>query len=143
MLIINEMLTENNIQRYGRQLILKGWNSEKQLKLGNLSAFIPEDLPAAALYLAAAGIGKLVLPIETSFSKHISKFNSNVLISFDQEATDILLVADYQTQTEKKIEILENNSRLEIVSYLLGGNPHSISTLAAAKIISLVDREVL
>ena len=55
------MLNENEIIRYSRQLALRSWNEQKQLKLRSLELVVSSEFAAAALYLAAAGIGGICL----------------------------------------------------------------------------------
>ncbi len=74
-------LTEDEITRYSRQLILKGWSMKDQLRLKELSVEVPASLPSAALYLSALGVGHLYLcpgPEDRHAPKlceHLAKFN--------------------------------------------------------------------
>lgn len=54
-------LSADDLQRYSRQLILKGWSAAQQRHLATLTVAVSTELPAAALYLAALGVGQLCL----------------------------------------------------------------------------------
>ena len=54
-------LTDNEIQRYSRQLILQNWGSAQQSSLKSMSVAVSCELPSAALYLAASGVGRILL----------------------------------------------------------------------------------
>jgi molybdopterin/thiamine biosynthesis adenylyltransferase len=57
-------LTDNELARYARQLSVQGWGAEGQLRLKSATVFVAGagglGCPAAT-YLAAAGVGKLVV----------------------------------------------------------------------------------
>lgn len=54
-------LTPEQIERYSRQLVLRGWGAREQQKLFSTSVAIDARLPSAILYLAAAGVGKIAV----------------------------------------------------------------------------------
>ncbi len=51
------MLAEEEIERYSRQLILKGWSARFQYFLSQQRVTGLSAYPTAQLYLAAAGVG--------------------------------------------------------------------------------------
>ncbi len=51
------MLTEEQIERYSRQLLLPGWGSRQQQKLLSSSVAISGRAEVAARYLIGAGVG--------------------------------------------------------------------------------------
>ena len=58
------MLTNDELQRYSRHLLLEGWDEQCQLKLKKSTVFIAGAGglgSPAAYYLTAAGVGKLVI----------------------------------------------------------------------------------
>ena len=52
-------LSEKEITRYERQLILKGWSLKKQESLKMLSFLVSSNYPSLLFYLSALGVGKL------------------------------------------------------------------------------------
>ena len=57
-----------DIERFERQLIVSGWSSDQQRRLGELRIALVGQLPESlALYLAGLGVGELRL-VETAFS---------------------------------------------------------------------------
>lgn len=52
-------LKDIEIEQYSRQLIVKGWSKEKQLRLMNSTVLIEESLIFSAFYLASAGVKKI------------------------------------------------------------------------------------
>lgn len=73
-------MLEKDIQRYGRQLIVKGWSQSVQQKLKELSVLIDSDLQTAALYLAGAGLGEIVAKFDNDFSSKLKERNSDISI---------------------------------------------------------------
>lgn len=58
----SDFLTQDELKRYNRQIILEGWGEEAQLRVRNATAFIAGAGglgSAVSLYLAAAGTGTL------------------------------------------------------------------------------------
>lgn len=51
----------SQIERFSRQLVLPGWSMALQDRLEQLVVAIPLSLPTAALYLAALGVGTIIL----------------------------------------------------------------------------------
>ena len=83
------MLSENEIERYSRQLILTGWGGREQERLKRVTAVIDTCYISAAIYLAAAGVGSIVMvgPILSpngtgSLAAHISRLNPDIRITF-------------------------------------------------------------
>lgn len=54
-------LSEAEIEQYSRQLIVKNWGLEKQLKLMSIVVLIEETFIYSAFYLAAAGVKKITV----------------------------------------------------------------------------------
>lgn len=48
-------LTEAELEKYSRQLILRGWSSELQLQLKSITVSIPFQFKILRRYLLAAG----------------------------------------------------------------------------------------
>lgn len=83
------MLSENEIDRYSRQLILSGWGGREQERLKNFTLYVDSRYISAAVYLAAAGVGTIVLvgPERTTtgteaLAAHISRLNPNIIFSW-------------------------------------------------------------
>jgi len=53
-------LSSSEIEKFSRQLILKGWSAALQLRIGELVVGVPEDLSFATEYLRALGVGQVV-----------------------------------------------------------------------------------
>ena len=53
--------SETELERYSRQLLVKGFGFAQQQHLAKMSVAVSSQLPMAALYLAAAGIGTLIV----------------------------------------------------------------------------------
>ncbi len=54
-------LDEERIDRYSRQLLIPGWGSREQERLGGIHLAVSANAPVFALYLAGAGVGRLSL----------------------------------------------------------------------------------
>lgn len=55
--------SDQEIERYSRQLILRNWGLETQARLKHATVIVSSSFPAACYYLAAAGVGNVcVLP---------------------------------------------------------------------------------
>ena len=61
---MTEQLSAQEIERYSRQLILPGWSAAAQRELGLCSVLT--SFGSAARYLAAAGLGRVVLTREAA-----------------------------------------------------------------------------
>lgn len=83
------MLEATDIQRYSRQLILKGWSSALQSQLATTRVCLPSTEFAAATYLLAAGVRKIALLAGTARAQSII----NLLKNLDPLA-EIELIAD-------------------------------------------------
>ena len=90
------LLAEEQIERYSRQLILKQWGSKQQACLSGLTASVPCSLKSAAVYLAAAGIGRIILfgssEAQTTLQTFLAKLNPDctvVLADASAEPTEI------------------------------------------------------
>jgi hypothetical protein len=90
------------VERYSRQLILPFWNMKKQETLSTLSVFVDTDFSAAALYLAAAGVGKILTPqISGHFFQQINNLNSaTILKPYDNDYIDISILSDQKAEPE-------------------------------------------
>ncbi len=81
-------MTEEERERYGRQLLIPGWGYEAQAKLGAATVFI---LGAGGLgspvglYLAAAGVGRLTIADRDRVA--LSNLNRQILHSLDRVGT--------------------------------------------------------
>lgn len=95
-------IDETGIQRYSRQLLTKHWGSKHQNALGNTSVAVSTDLPSAALYLAAAGVGRILLVGQKAptLEAQIKGLNPSVQLSncLEQQPTDWGIFSDYFTQ---------------------------------------------
>ena len=97
-----DALTEEEIARYSRQLLLQGWGAREQLRLRQIVVGLPVELPSTALYLAAAGVGTLAftsfdghpLELDNPFFDHLRSLNSSVTITGASAAQEL----DYLVQ---------------------------------------------
>ncbi len=73
-----EVLTTSEIDRYQRQLILRGWSSEFQSSLKSLTVLIPAQYPSLCFYLLGAGVGNILISGEPSKHEllHARQLNS-------------------------------------------------------------------
>lgn len=80
--------TEDEIQRYSRQLVLPGWTLERQKQLRECSLTVPAQFPWLALYMAGAGIGQIVVLGELSdfFLERLQLLNPSCKIDFAQSS---------------------------------------------------------
>lgn len=120
--MIDSALTVEEVERYSRQLILKGWSEETQLNLRSLSVAIPSSLPSCALYLAAAGVGQLAIYGESgeSLVSQLKEFNPNIEVKLQVEApagVDALVVGATQV----------DGSRVQL-NFALGNDARTVST---------------
>ena len=84
-------LTPEQIERYSRQLILKGWSATLQLSLAGLHVAVSAELPSAALYLAAAGVGKISLTGDAKLVELVSRMISRLNPECDVSAFDSMV----------------------------------------------------
>ena len=78
------MLTKDELQRYSRQLMIEGWDQACQQKLKNSTVFIAGAGglgSPASLYLAAAGVGRLI--ICDMDNVELSNLNRQILYTAD------------------------------------------------------------
>lgn len=79
------MLTQEELELYQRQLIIKGWGRESQEKIKNTHVFIAGAgglASPAALYCAVAGFGKITICDFDSIS--LSNLNRQILHNHDR-----------------------------------------------------------
>lgn len=80
-MIMKEQLTHADLERYRRQLMLRGFTPDHQRRLGDSTALVAGVGGlggTAALYLAAAGIGRLVLAHAGNLT--LSNMNRQILM---------------------------------------------------------------
>jgi len=103
-------LSESELERYNRQILIKGWGVEGQKKLKRskvMVAGVGGLGSVSSLYLAAAGIGKLVLIDKDKVS--LSDLNRQIIYSEDDLG---LLKVDV---AKRKIESLNSEVNVEAV----------------------------
>ncbi|HEX9019679.1 MAG TPA: HesA/MoeB/ThiF family protein [Nitrospirota bacterium] len=91
---MDKQLTHTDLERYRRQLMLPGFTNEHQKRLKNATALVAGVGGlggAAALYLAAAGIGRLVLVHSGKLT--LSNMNRQVLMRSDAIGSSRILQA--------------------------------------------------
>ncbi len=100
-------LSEIEIEQYSRQLIVKNWGLEKQLKLMSIAVLIEEHFIYSAFYLAAAGVKKI------SILKN-EKQDQNGLIKLLQTIHPDLKLDFVDTSSQQKFDyaILESKTSL-------------------------------
>lgn len=128
-------------QRYSRQLILKNWSLEKQQRLAQLTVFVPSQLPCTALYLAAAGVGRLVFDGDSRFASHIKSLNPSVEILDGKlvraENIDIQIeIVDDASSDPLETTHSEPTKKIVVSSNL--SDKLYASAMASSKVISLV-----
>jgi molybdopterin/thiamine biosynthesis adenylyltransferase len=77
-------MTEREMERYRRQMMLRGFTADHQLRLKNATAFVAGVGGlggTAALYLAVAGIGRLILAHAGNLT--LSNMNRQVLMKHE------------------------------------------------------------
>ena len=77
---MHSKLSENEIIRYSRQLILSNWSLERQNLIKKFSISIPASLELTIKYLSALGIGKINI-YNYSDNLNIETNNPNCLIT--------------------------------------------------------------
>jgi len=114
------MLSPKEVERFSRNLILKGWDEEKQLKLRRMHVAVSSRYPTAALYIAALGVGKLTLIGQNHESAalltHLTKFNPamGVSISSSVENVDYILSETPGNIDAAKLVIDEANKEVRL-----------------------------
>ncbi len=128
-------LTPEQIERYSRQLILKGWSATLQLSLVGLHVAVSAELPSAALYLAAAGVGRISLTGDAKLVELVSRMISRLNPDCDVSAFDSMVespeaqicraqVGSQQSKCEEEseqvVDLSEERSALIVVSQIAG-----------------------
>lgn len=130
----------NFTERYSRQLILKNWSLEKQQRLAQLTVAVPSQLPCTALYLAAAGIGRLVFCGNGNWNAHIRNLNPNVVVvdsELDNEKIDINIELSQETSLSTNVETY-SDLPMKLVVYCDDSDTLYAASMASCKVISLV-----
>ncbi|RWR02531.1 molybdopterin-synthase adenylyltransferase [[Pantoea] beijingensis] len=109
------MLNDNDFLRYSRQLLLEEFGIEGQQKLQQSSVLIVGlgglGSPAA-LYLAAAGVGKLLLADDDTL--HISNLQRQILFRTDEVGQSKVALAQKQLQAlNPQIEVIALEQRMD------------------------------
>ena len=106
---MHEELNHTDRERYRRQLMLRGFTADHQKRLKNSTAFIAGVGGlggTAALYLAAAGIGRMILVHAGNLT--LSNMNRQVLMKNNKIGKSRVL------QAKKTIEELNSDVRIEV-----------------------------
>ena len=117
-------LTHTDHERYRRQLMLRGFTAEHQHRLKNATAFVAGVGGlggTAALYLAVAGIGRLILAHAGNLT--LSNMNRQVLMREDAVGTSRVAQArDTLCSINPDVEVEVHDTRItgENVQSLLG-----------------------
>ena len=78
-------LTECEIERYSRQLVLPGWGSREQARLKQITAAVDAELISAGVYLAAAGCGRIAVIGQpagsTAILSHLKNLNPEIEVT--------------------------------------------------------------
>ena len=109
------MLTNDELERYSRHFLLDGWDESCQLKLKNSTVFIAGAGglgSPAAYYLAAAGIGRLVIcDMDTV---ELSNLNRQILYTVhDTGSSKSLSAKNRLADLNPSTEIIAVSSRIE------------------------------
>ena len=123
-------LTEDQIERYSRQLLLPGWGTREQRALGDAYVTVSARAEAAALYLAGAGVGRisLLFAADDVLATRLRRLNPDLEINHwrsNLPSPDaVLILADEEApQTLVKDTIMTSETNL------------SAQTLLAARLI--------
>ena len=95
-------LSESEIDRYGRQLLVQGWGSDAQLYLQRAVILIHEQYQEAAFYLAAAGAGKILLLGEKDSTQALGR----LLAQRNSQLETLNIDTDYAQKIETDAAIL-------------------------------------
>jgi hypothetical protein len=79
-------LSPKQIERYSRQLLLKGWPPSLQSELLKCSVAVPADLRLAPCYLSALGFGRVLIYGDEGESANSQRFASHVNAETQVEA---------------------------------------------------------
>lgn len=125
------LLNERELERYRRQLMLGGFTLDHQGRLKEASALVAGIGGlggTAALYLAMAGIGKLVLAHYGNLT--LSNMNRQVLMKHDrigQERVGQARKTIHEVNPDVKIEIYNERTTVDNVDVLLSGASIALS----------------
>lgn len=92
--VFSTTLSENEIERYSRQLMLRNWSQEKQLALKSSRIAFSPRFPTFGRYLAQAGVGNLFLFMEPNWEDsavELSTVNPQTKIAPWQESCGPIL----------------------------------------------------
>ncbi len=122
-------LNHEEALRYSRQLILRGWGTNEQLRLKSLGVVLSATLPAAALYLAAAGVGRLNIWSDNGshdsarkLVHHLQSFNPRIQTGLAEQTP--AEKTDYIILNKQDISIIDKTGstpRVITVEYANGG----------------------
>lgn len=93
-------LSPTEIERYSRQLVLRDWTAERQLRLRGTTCLIDADFEFAARYLVAAGMGQTVIcgNARGGFLEELQALNPDVEVTaaadFPAEESAIVVCKD-------------------------------------------------
>lgn len=83
-------LSSEQVQRYSRQLMLPQWSARFQMALASVAVAVPREYGITALYLAAAGVGRLVVfgdaptaPEARESERLLCAQNPNCMVTFN------------------------------------------------------------
>lgn len=110
-----------NIERYSRQLILKDWSLSFQRQLADASIAVDTTLPSCALYLAAAGIGHLILqgPDDLWLRERVRLLNPATKICADPRPVNCAISIDPELLCAYDTTILVSSHALQYRSSLI------------------------
>lgn len=134
-------LSPTEIERYSRQLILSNWSGDFQVNLKNVRAACSSQHTSTALYLAAAGIGEIVIVGEQNpwLLERLTNLNPEIRIAESNSFPDgaDVIVADHHEQTPSALKI---SVKLNLTNQTLNRSDQgeaqlpSISSLTAGSI---------
>lgn len=106
-------MTEEDIQRYSRQLILPGWGTSEQEILLSSIVSVPSSLPAAVFYLSAAGIRNFRISpgLSTNPAQDYERIKA-AIESFDPKTTLVSSLAQSDSGSSASISHLQTPSEL-------------------------------
>jgi len=117
-------LTQDELKRYNRQIILQGWGDDAQLRINESTVFIAGAGglgSAASLYLAAAGIARLRICDDGEVE--LSNLNRQIIHTNESQGTEkVLSAAKRIAALNPHVQTVPLNSRID---------DRSISDLAA------------
>lgn len=88
------LISDSEIERFSRQMVLTGWGGREQSKLKTLSVVVEGRFISAAIYLAAAGVGELIIVSPVLSPKdpvvaHISALNPGTAVILVRSTADL------------------------------------------------------